>query len=51
MAIQQQDVLLAIALQNQIIAVALLKRKKQRSVWVRKLWQRRKLQDNLIMIT
>ncbi len=52
MANQQQDVLLSIALQNQILALTLLKRrKKKRSVWVRELWQQRKLQghhDNLI---
>ena len=52
MASYHQDVLIALALQNQAIALTLLReRKKQRSVWVRKSWKERERQghyDNLI---
>ncbi|XP_065060189.1 uncharacterized protein LOC135687536 [Rhopilema esculentum] len=52
MASYQQDVLIALALQNQAIALTLLReRKKRRSVWVRKLCKERERQghyDNLI---
>ena len=52
MASQQQDMLPALALQNQVIVLVLLQKQKQkRSVWVHELWKERNLQghhDNLI---
>ena len=52
MALQKHDMILALALQNQVIALLLFqKEKKKRSVWVHELWKQRKLQghhDNLI---
>ena len=40
LASQQQDMLLALALQNQVIALVLLqKQRKKRSIWVHELWK------------
>ena len=46
MAYCQDDVLVALALQNQAIALLLARKYKRRSIWVRELWKERERQGH-----